>query len=298
MGRLYSVLIGLSLIWGTSFLFIKVLISSMPPEAVVFGRCFFGAAILFFIYLFTKQKNHLAKLPWLQIIFVAFSNNVLPWILICSSETRLSSSLASIINATTPIGTLIIGFLFFSTHLKKNQWIGIIVGFAGIFILSDFKIGAFHSGNTLGILLMTGATICYGVGAQLSKKHLSKLSVIETSFFTLAISTIISFLIMILTTPESLPVFLNTKTLMPLLGLGALGSGVAYILYYFLVKEGSPEFASLVTYLVPISAIIWGALLLNEDIHLSMIVGLLVIFAGVYISTLKSKQKSSINITA
>jgi drug/metabolite transporter (DMT)-like permease len=298
MGKLYSGLIGLSLIWGTSFLFIKVLISSLPPEAVVFGRCFFGAVILFLVYLFTKERVDIKKLPWLQIFFVALTNNVLPWLLICSSETRLSSSLASIINATTPIWTLIIGSLFFSSRLKKNQWIGIIIGFTGIFILSDLKIGSIQSGNFLGIILMTGATICYGVGAQLSKKHLSKLSVIETSFYTLAVSTLISFVVMMAKTPNSLPEFFHIDIVLPLLGLGALGSGVAYILYYFLVKEGGPEFASLVTYLVPGSAIIWGALLLKETIHLSMIVGLLVIFVGVYISSLKSKQKSVVNLSS
>jgi drug/metabolite transporter (DMT)-like permease len=298
MGKLYSGLIGLSLIWGTSFLFIKVLISGLSPEAVVFGRCFFGAAILFFVYLFTKEKVHIKKLPWLQILFVALTNNALPWLLICSSETRLSSSLASIINATTPIWTLIIGFLFFSSRLKKNQWIGIIVGFTGIFILSDLKIGSFHSGNFWGIILMTGATICYGIGAQLSKKHLSKLSVTETSFYTLAVSTLISFVIMMAKAPDSLPEFFHVDIILPLLGLGAFGSGIAYILYYFLVKEGSPEFASLVTYLVPVSAIIWGALLLKENIHMSMIVGLLVIFVGVYISSLKSKPKSVVNLSS
>jgi drug/metabolite transporter (DMT)-like permease len=297
MGKLYSGLIGLSLIWGTSFLFIKVLISGMAPEAVVFGRCFFGALVLFFIYLFSKRKVPLKKLPWTYIFFVALTNNALPWILICSSETKLTSSLASIINATTPIWTLIIGFLFFSSKLKGNQWIGIGVGFAGIFILSDMKIGSVVSGNLLGIILMTGATICYGIGAQLSKKHLSKLSVIETSFFTLIVSTIISFIIMMVTSPQSLPVFFHSQVIMPLLGLGALGSGVAYILYYYLVKNGGAEFASLVTYLVPISAIIWGALLLKEEIHLSMIAGLIVIFSGVYISSLKSKRKQ-VNLSA
>ncbi|WML50521.1 DMT family transporter [Neobacillus sp. PS3-34] len=74
-------------------------------------------------------------------------------------------------------------------------------------------------------------------------------------------------------------------------GRGRLGSGIAYLLYYFLVQKGSPEFASLVTYLVPVSAILWGALLLNESIHLTMIIGLIAIFAGVYISSLKMTSK-------
>jgi drug/metabolite transporter (DMT)-like permease len=298
MGKLYSALFVLSIIWGTSFLFIKVLLSEMGPAAVVFGRCLFGTLMLFVILLISKKKFKFKQIPWLSLLFVALTNNVLPWLLICTSETKLSSSMASIINATTPIWTLIIGFLFFSLSLRKNQWIGILIGFIGIFILSDFKPGDLYTGNTIGILLMTGATFCYGLGAQLTNKYLSKLSVIETSFFTLAISTLISFIMMVTLSPQSVSTFLNSKLLLPLLGLGSLGSGIAYLLYYFLVKRGSPEFASLVTYLVPVSAIIWGGLLLNEEFHLYMLLGLLVIFTGVYISSLKSKRKSNKNAVA
>jgi drug/metabolite transporter (DMT)-like permease len=293
MGKQYSALFVLSIIWGTSFLFIKVLLSEMGPAAVVFGRCLFGTLMLFVILLISKKKFKFKQIPWLSLLFVALTNNVLPWLLICTSETKLSSSMASIINATTPMWTLIIGFLFFSLSLRKNQWIGILIGFIGIFILSDFKPGDLYTGNTIGILLMTGATFCYGLGAQLTNKYLSKLSVIETSFFTLAISTLISFIMMVTLSPQSISTFLNSKLLLPLLGLGSLGSGIAYLLYYFLVKRGSPEFASLVTYLVPVSAIIWGGLLLNEEFHLYMLIGLLVIFTGVYISSLKSKRKSN-----
>jgi drug/metabolite transporter (DMT)-like permease len=298
MGRLYSALIGLSLIWGTSFLFMKIILSSLSPVAVVFGRCFFGMITLFFIFLFSKEKFNLKKLPWGKLVLVALANNVLPWLLICSSETIISSGLASIINAATPIWTLIIGFFFFASSLNKNQWIGILIGFLGIFILSEIKPGDILSGNTLGIILMTGATFCYGLGSHMSKKYLSNLSIIETSFFTLTISAVFSFIVMIVFTPHSIPALFDASLVLPFIGLGAFGSGVAYLLFYFLVKKGSPEFASLVTYLVPVSALIWGAVLLKESIHLAMLVGLIIIFLGVYISSRKSKLASKNNVAA
>jgi drug/metabolite transporter (DMT)-like permease len=298
MGKLYSALIALSLIWGTSFLFMKIILSTLAPAAVVFGRCLFGMITLLIIFLLSKEKMNLKNQPWGRLFLVALANNVLPWLLICSSETIISSGLASIINATTPIWTLIIGFFFFSSSLNKNQWIGILIGFLGIFILSDIKPGDFLTGNTLGIILMTGATFCYGLGAQMSKKHLSQLSVIETSFFTLSISTIVSFIVMIGFAPQSIPALFDVNILLPFIGLGAFGSGIAYLLFYFLVKKGSPEFASLVTYLVPVSALVWGAILLKESVHLEMIIGLFVIFFGVYISSRKSKLKSKNDIAA
>lgn len=139
---------------------------------------------------------------------------------------------------------------------------------------------------------MSGAAICYGIGAQLSKKYLSHLSVLQISFFTLTLSTLISFILMLIMSPHSIETVGNVSFILPLIGLGSLGSGVAYLLYYFLVQKGSAEFASLVTYIVPVSAIAWGAILLKEPVHLSMLLGLLIIFAGVYIASLKSKASS------
>ena len=292
MSKLYGALIVLSLIWGTSFLFMKILLDTLDPAVIVFGRCFFGFLILGIIYLIVKrgQRNG-KKLPWVKITFVALMNNVIPWLFICSSETKISSSLASIINATTPIWTLVIGFLIFSSPLRKNQWVGIIVGFIGIFILSEIKPGDFNAGHLSGVLLMSCATFCYGVGSHLSKKFLSDLSVLETSFLTMAFSAAISLVWVLITGPGQLAELFDVSVILPFVGLGVLGSGIAYLLYYFLVQKGSPEFASLVTYLAPVSAIFWGALLLNEKIHASMMIGLAVIFAGVYISSLKVKGK-------
>lgn len=290
MGRLYSTLILLSLIWGTSFLFMKILLFDLSPAAIVFGRCLFGTIILFIIFQLSKEKMNFKQLPWGKLFLVALTNNALPWLLICSSETKISTGLASSINATTPIWTLLIGFFFFTSILKKNQWIGIIIGLFGIIILSEIKPGDLVSSNTLGVFLMSGAALSYGIGAQLSHKYLSHLSVLHTSFFTLLLSTIISFFIMMGFNVHSLQEFNHPDILFPLIGLGSFGSGIAYLLYYFLVKKGSPEFASLVTYIVPVSAIVWGAVILKEAIHLSMFLGLLLIFAGVFISSKSSKS--------
>ncbi|PLR97454.1 DMT family transporter [Bacillus sp. T33-2] len=298
MGKLYTALIMLSLIWGTSFLFIKVLLDSLGPSAVVFGRCLFGMIFLGAVMLYRKEKLVPERKYTGKIFAVGFMNNALPWLLISLGETKISSSLASIINATTPIWTLIIGFLFFSSILKKNHWIGIGLGFIGIIILSDIRPGEFLTGNTAGVLLMLGAALCYGAGTQLTKKHLTDLPVTHISFYTLTAAAAVSFMIMVLLEPQSLLKLVRLETIIPLLGLGSLGSGAAYLLFYYLVKEGSPEFASLVTYLVPVSAIVWGAMLLEESIHMSMLAGLAVIFLGVYISTAMERGKKKTKMAA
>ncbi|PLR87276.1 DMT family transporter [Bacillus sp. V33-4] len=291
MGKLYGALFVLSLIWGTSFLFIKILLENLAPSAVVFGRCLFGAAALALIIFFQKKEFLVKGAPWRKLLLVGFLNNALPWYFISVSETQISSSLASVINASTPIWTLIIGAVLFSARLKGRQWIGILIGFAGIIILSDIRPGDFVSGNLFGIGFMSAAAACYGAGAHLTKKYLVDLPIIHISFYTLLAATMISFVAMLATAPDSLPQLVQSENLLPLLGLGSFGSGIAYLFYFYLVKEGSAELASLVTYIVPGTALIWGAVLLDESIHLSMIFGLLVIFSGVYISTGKKTGK-------
>lgn len=293
MGKLYSALLILSVIWGTSFLFIKILLEAINPAAIVFGRCLFGFVTLALVAFIKREKIQLSKMPLKKLFLVGFLNNALPWLLISTGQTKISSSLASIINATTPIWTLIIGMLFFGSVLRKNQWLGIAFGFFGIFIISNFKSGEFMSGHMSGVLLMLGAAICYGAGTHLTKKYLADLSTLHISLFTLLSATLISFVFLMVTAPEAIVAFTNVNVILPFIGLGSFGSGLAYLLYYFLVKDGSPEFASLVTYLVPASAILWGAFLLEEEIHLSMLLGIIIIFAGVYITSMKVKQKEN-----
>ncbi|WP_059169984.1 DMT family transporter [Bacillus sp. FJAT-27445] len=293
MGRLYASLLGLGVIWGTSFMFIKILLQTLGPAEVVFGRTLFGAAMLLAIaFLVKKSRRAFTKLPHTKLMIIALANNVFPWLLISAGETKITSSLASIINATTPIWTLLIGFLIFSTKLRKNQWLGAAIGFLGIFILSDFKAGSFGGSNMAGILLMSSAALCYGIGSQMTKKYANDIPVFELSLYTLSFSTIASFIFMFFTGLPKASIFFSLANVGAFFGLGAVGSGIAYLLYYYLVQKGSPEFAALVTYLAPVFAIIWGAFLLTEPIQPSMIAGLAVIFAGVYISSIKKKPSS------
>jgi drug/metabolite transporter (DMT)-like permease len=299
MARLYGALFTLSLIWGTSFLFIKLLVEPLGAWGVVFGRCLFGTVILLLIIAFRKDWKGLKGLPFGIIVLVSLLNNALPWYLIALSETKITSSYASLINATTPIWTLIIGFLFFQNKLRLLQWLGIALGFFGIIILSGVDITSIKDQSIVGLFTMVGATLCYGYSTHLTKKYLSTVSVTMISFSTLIVSALISFIMVLLTDRTIFTMILEPSIFGALVGLGVFGSGIAYLLYYYCIQKGSPEFASLVTYLVPISAMVWGAVILKEEIHFSMITGFILILAGVYVSSKKPKEnKIQISKTA
>ncbi|WP_386056186.1 DMT family transporter [Thalassobacillus hwangdonensis] len=291
MGKLYTGLIMLSLIWGTSFVFIKVLVSEMGFWEVVFWRCLFGALTLWIILLVKKRPVKWNELPWFKIMAVGLLNNTLPWGLIALSETVISSSLASILNATTPIFTSIIGFLFFHRVLKGRQWAGIGVGFFGMFLLSGIQGQDFVNGDFIGIGTMIGAAICYGYSSQYVKKHLTHIPPIVMAAVSLSFAACFAVMLAMFNGPLHLTKLADVETLASIIGLGSFGSGIAILIFYFLIQRGSAEFASTVTYLVPITAMLWGVLFLDEIITKHMFIGLVLVLIGVYMSTYKKKQE-------
>lgn len=290
---LYGLLLALSLIWGASFLFIKILVESFHPATVAFLRCAVGVITLLVIMLLKKEKLQFKGLPWGPIIAVALLNSAIPWTLLPYSELHISTGMASVLNASTPIWTLIIGILVFRLTSSLYQWLGIVLGFSGILILIDLDWSSFYSQDTLAILAMIIVTLCYGTASQLSKRSLADLSVFQISLMTLLLASIVTGGTALFTETNSLVQLFEGKTILALIGLGSFGSGIAYLLFFQLIQKGSPEFASLVTYLVPPFAILWGVILLDETVSSTLLIGLGVILAGVFISSRKKKVKSS-----
>ncbi len=291
MTKLYAALISLSLIWGLSFVFIEVMIDHAGVWGTVFLRCFAGVIILLPIVLYDWRKGKLqTSIPYKTLLIVGIFNAGLPWGFIALSQTIITSSSASVLNATTPIWTALIGFLFFSVFLTSYQWLGIIVGFIGIFILTDFQMITLLRENFVGVGTMLLAAASYGFASQYAKKHLSSTSVLVTTTGSLIVGALIGVGGMIVTEPFSLTALLTPTMLISIIGLGCLGSGIAHLLFYYLISKGSPEFATTVTYLIPGTAILWGAILLNEPISPHLLIGLVVIFFGVYLATNKRKR--------
>ncbi|WP_191561304.1 DMT family transporter [Metabacillus idriensis] len=290
MLRLYGALIGLSLIWGLSFVFMKWLLPPAGVWGIVFLRCLAGAIILLPVLLW-RRKEIKGRLPWKALIVVGIFNCGLAWGLIPLSETVIDSTTASILNATTPIWTGLIGFILFSYRLTSRQWIGILIGFFGILMLMDFQFGQLFGKKFVGIGTMLAAAICYGLAGQLTKRFLSEIGVLVISTFTLLTGALVGLIGMLLTEPFKPDVLLNPLPFLAIIGLGCFGSGLGQLIYFYINKNGSPELAATVTYLIPVSAMVWGYLFLQETITANIIIGLLIIFAGVYLSSKKSKDK-------
>lgn len=288
--KLYLALLLLSLIWGGSFFFIKILLQDFGPWTVAFLRSGFGLVTLVIIMLALKKPFQLRSIPWLPMALMALVNTAIPWAIIGFSETRLTSSMASVLNATTPLWTLIIGVLFFRSAATKRQWFGMGVAFVGIIVLLGVNPSSIVSVDLLGFVCMLSATLCYAVGSHWSKRLGSGLSMYQITFGTLISAMLGSGIMAFSTEGVSLSPLASLPTLGALIGLGVFGSGIAYILFYFLIQKGSPQLATTVTYLVPATAIIWGFTLLNEPVSWRLLAGLVFILGGLYLANKTSTR--------
>ena len=280
---LYSilVLILLSIIWGSSFILIKKGLIAFSPLQVGAIRVFFAAVVLL-PFALKYHKKYFNEYKFLFLIFAILSN-LSPAILFALAESGISSSLAGILNATTPIFTFVVGALFFGTAKRVNQIFGLILGIIGSFLLivigSSGEIGNINY-YTLYVIL---ATLFYGISANMVKKYFHSINPLALT--SLAFSTILPISIIILIATDTLEVIktndLAYQSLFYLFVLGAVGTAFALILFNRVIQNTSAVFASTVTYLIPIVAVIWGVLD-NEPIYLIHILGMIVIIVGIY----------------
>jgi drug/metabolite transporter (DMT)-like permease len=293
--RLYGSLILLSLIWGLSFVFIEDLIDIAGVWGTVFLRCLAGAFILLpFFVIHMKKSKVTQSVSWKAIVVVGIFNAGLPWGLIALSQTNITSNTAAVLNALTPIFTGLIGFCFFSVILNKRQWGGIFLGFVGILVLMDFNVNELLSENFVGIGTMILATTCYGFGSQFTRKYLQGVNVLVLTTLSLLVGAIVGGIGIVLTNHTLFVELIESIDLLfivSVIGLGCFGSGIAHLLFYYLINNGGAEFASTVTYLVPLTALFWGSVLLGESITKNLIIGLIVIFSGVFLAKQKKGRK-------
>jgi drug/metabolite transporter (DMT)-like permease len=278
-------LIILSLIWGSSFILIKKGLVGLNPYQLGSLRIIFAAVFLLVIGFKT-----LPKIPHGQWKFIALTSlfgTFIPAYLFSIAETEIDSSISAILNSLTPLNTLILGVLAFGLNFKRNQIIGVFIGLIGS-VLLIFNGAANHpEQNYYYAILVLIASICYAINVNLIKKHLSNLSAltISTGNFTVLLLPAITILCFS-NFFEIIHVQEVQQSVLFIMILGVVGTGIANILFFKLIQMSTPVFATSVTYLIPVVAFFWG-LLDNEMLTPIQFFGAFVILIGVYLSAKK-----------
>ena len=271
-----------ALIWGSSFYFIEVLLTAFHPTVVVLLRLTIGAIVLL-------AMSHLMglKLPfeiWRKLFVAGILMNSLPGFLFAFAQDYVSSILAGIINATTPLMTLLfILFVFREQQVTKSQIVGLVVGFFGVLIVLGVWNGL-PSGQLVGVIAMVCAAAGYGFSLPYYRKNVIPLNYPPTSLMALQVAIsavqVLPFALFNLQLRSEVTWQIGLTALM----LGGLGSGLAYVLHYQVTKVAGAVIASSVTYVMPVVAAGAGVLLLNEILHWYEFAGAAVVMIGIIIS--------------
>lgn len=281
----WGMLILLALVWGSSFILIKRGLEVFTPGEV--GAYRIVAAASFLLPLSLPRFKNLNKHQLFYLVIVGLVGSFIPAFLFAKAQTQLSSSLTGVLNALTPLAVVVIGALFFGSKITRRNGLGLAIAFIGVFILVIVKEGAgltsFAGINTYALFVIL-ACICYGFNLNIIKFKFELLKPIEITAISLLLVLPVALFYLILGTDFSYKVA-NVPGAWKALGyvtlLGVLGTALALILFNMMVKRVTPVFASSVTYLIPIVAIIWGVLD-GEVLLFGHYIGIAAVILGVW----------------
>jgi drug/metabolite transporter (DMT)-like permease len=278
----------LSIIWGSSFILMKIGLKHLNAYQVASIRILSAGIVL--LPFAIKGFKQVPKNKYAAIVIAGLLGNFFPAYLYCLAEIKIDSSLASILNALTPLCAIIIGVAFFQLKITIVKIAGVVIGLAGLILLPLAAKNQINFSNFGYSGLVLIATICYGTNVHVVAHYLKELSSMTIAAVAFAFYIPVCLVVLLVTGFFNLPLLQNKipVSILAASTLGIIGTAVATVWFYKLVKNAGSIFASTVTYGIPVIAIVWG-LLFGETITVLEIVCLLMILAGVYIVNRKYK---------
>jgi drug/metabolite transporter (DMT)-like permease len=279
--REWILMLVLSGLWGGSFFFFKVLVAQLPPFTVVLGRVAL-AALLLNMYL-AARRDPMPASPrlWGSFVVMGILNNVVPFALIAWGETRISSGLASILNATTPIFTVLAAhFLTHNEKINWGKWLGVAFGFLGVAVLiGPSAISGIGRGNVMGEVACLGAALIYAF-AGIYGRRFKGIPPLKVATGQITGSTLVLIpLVALIDRPWALPMP-NSAGWLAWAAIAVFSTAFAYVIYFRILAAAGATNTMLVTFLVPISALLLGAIFLGEIVGLQAIEGMVLIGMG------------------
>lgn len=294
----YLALAGLALIWGASFLLIKVAVHDMSPTVLLLIRSLSGLVALAVIV--KAMGRPLLGEGWRtrlgSFAIMAITNAIVPWVAIAWGEERISSGLASILNSTTTLWTAVLIFWAMPAERPTRVgYLGVVLGFAGVVILVLPDILAHGvSGNFLGAIAVLVAALSYAANAIYQRRKMRSVSIFDISIGQLAATVIFA---IPLAAPSLPQVHVAVTSMAAVIALGAGATGIAYLLYYYVMNSLGAVRAAGVTLLVPVTAVFWGVVLLHEGFSWPIVVGMGVILAGTVLTNLGRRLSRAPSVT-
>jgi drug/metabolite transporter (DMT)-like permease len=275
-------LVALALLWGASFMFIKIADRSLAPATLILGRLGFAAVTLALIVPFTVGWNRAlaaTRENWRWLVVVALVNTAAPFWLLAWGETRIASGLASIIQGAVPVFNALFALAFFrEVRVTGLRLVGFGLGFVGVALI----VGGQPSGKVLGAVAVVGMAICYALGGLFMGRHLRGVSPIVIALTSTSIAATVALPAGVAQAPHTWP---GWRPVVSVVVLGVPLLGLAYLLFFALITGPGAAYASLVAYLIPPIALAYGSIFLGEKFGVLAFGGLVLILGGVALGT-------------
>lgn len=278
-GREWVLLIILSILWGGSFFFAEIALRDLEPLTIVFGRVSIAAvALLAFVYLIGKRMpQDLAS--WRQFFVMGGLNNLIPFSLIVWGQSHIDSGLASILNATTPLFTVALAHvLTTSEKLTVNKGVGVVFGIIGVAVLIGPGVLENLDGQVWGKIAILGAALSYGFAGIYGRRLNRHPPSVAAAGMLVCTSVMVLPLALIFESPlDANP---GISVWAAVLAIALLSTSLAYLIYFHILAKAGATNLLLVTFLIPVSALMLGALILGEQLNSHALIGMGLIFIG------------------
>jgi drug/metabolite transporter (DMT)-like permease len=273
-------LLALGFMWGTSYVFIKLGVQTLPTFTLIAARLGIGLALLATVVAIAREPLPREPRMYGHLVVMSVINIVLPFALITTAERSVDSAVAAVLNGAVPLVVIVLAALFLHDEpLTVNRLAGLGIGYLGVIVLVSRSLGA--TGSTLaGELALVLSTVSYGVGAVYARRNMRGVRPMIPALFQVGFAFVIVAVIALFT-EQPWTVAWSPNALIAVVWLGILGSGFAYLANFRLLARLGATRTSLLAYLLPIVGIVAGALMFGEVIDVRIGIGTFLIIAGI-----------------
>lgn len=283
----------LSALWGGSFLFIRIAAPVLGPFVLMELRALIAGVALFLYVLATRSSLEL-RTRWRPYLIVGIINSAIPFTLIATAELHLTSGMAAILNATSPMFGAIVAAFWIKEALTPGKIVGLILGLVGVAVLVGWSPVPFSTTIALAVASSLGAAAFYGFAGVYIKVYIRGASALAVSTCSQLAASLVLFPFTFVVPAQHVPTW---PVALSVAGLALLCTAIAYLLYFWLIEHVGPTRALTVTFLAPVFGVLWGVVLLSEPVSLSTFIGFgIILTATGFVTGVRLSPKKAVEL--
>jgi drug/metabolite transporter (DMT)-like permease len=280
----WLVFVALGIAWGSSYLFIKIGIETLSPFTLIAARTAIGAAVLALVMVLSREHLPRSARTWWHMFVVALLGIAIPFSLITWGEQSIDSALAAILNGTVPLLAIVLAaIVLVDEPITLNRLLGLVVGFAGVIAITSPNLGSGMTGSLPGELALMGASVSYAAAGVYARRTVRDLHPLPSAFLEVGLAFLVM-LVLAFAFEDPLATRVEPSTVLAVGWLGLVGSGLAFLAFFFLLGHWGAGRTSTVGYLLPVVGILLGVVVRHEVLSAPVLLGTALVIGGVAVA--------------